>query len=377
MLGCRLSGSFHPVSSSLFVLLAALILGVAETRELGFNYSTTSNSPSSSSIPAVFVFGDSTVDAGNNNYIKTTSKSNFPPYGKDFPTHTATGRFSNGRLVTDFVASYVGLKGDIRVYLDPSLTLQDLRNGVCFASASSGFDPLTALQSGVISIQKQLQFLKEYRSRMEGYIGKEATSTLISKAVFIISAGTNDFVVNYYGADPIRRQTFTLPAYQHFILQLVQQFLQGLLEMGARNIAFVGLPPMGCLPAVITLNSGNSLAHRSCVESLSALSRDYNRLLQAKLTAMQQSHGARVFYIDIYKPLDEMIRNPQQFGFENVNRGCCGSGMLESSYLCNSLSAVCPDDSKYVFWDAIHPSQAAYYNIFKSIRPIIDGFLKD
>lgn len=56
------------------------------------------------SIPAIFVFGDSTVDPGNNNYLPTVFKSNFPPYGRDYPLHKTTGRFTDGKLVTDFIS---------------------------------------------------------------------------------------------------------------------------------------------------------------------------------------------------------------------------------------------------------------------------------
>lgn len=62
--------------------------------------------PRNGSVSAFFVFGDSTVDSGNNNFIKTISKSNFPPYGKDLPNHIPTGRFTNGRLATDFLGNY-------------------------------------------------------------------------------------------------------------------------------------------------------------------------------------------------------------------------------------------------------------------------------
>lgn len=58
---------------------------------------------SNNSVPAAFVFGDSTVDPGNNNYINTIFRSNFPPYGLDFPHQTPTGRFTDGRLTTDFI----------------------------------------------------------------------------------------------------------------------------------------------------------------------------------------------------------------------------------------------------------------------------------
>ncbi|KAI3456200.1 hypothetical protein Pfo_012863 [Paulownia fortunei] len=364
------SSSFRAVPVHFLLLFLLLVFShIAETRNLA------QQSPLNSSIPAFFVFGDSTVDSGNNDYIKTVTKSNFPPYGKDFPNHIPTGRFTNGRLVTDFLASYVGIKDYLPPYLDPTLSLDDLKTGVCFASAGTGFDPLTAQLSGVIPIQKQLKYFKEYKSRMELYIGKESTRNLISKAVFLISAGTNDFIVNYYGA-PIRRQTYTISTYQDFILQLGQQFVQGLLKMGVRKIAFVGLPPIGCVPAVITMNSDNAFTDRGCIERLSSVARDYNRLLQSKLTAMQ-SHGAKIIYVEIYKPIDDMIKNPQQFGFENVDRGCCGSGMIEASFLCNSYSVVCSDDSKYVFWDAVHPTEAAYYNVFQAVRPLIDHFSKD
>ncbi|XP_022871008.1 GDSL esterase/lipase At5g45960-like, partial [Olea europaea var. sylvestris] len=100
-------------------------------------------SPFNNSISAIFVFGDSTVDSGNNNYLETPFKSNFPPYGMDFSNHIPTGRFTNGRLVTDFIASYIGIKEYVPPYLDPNLNLEELMTGVSFASASSGFDPLT------------------------------------------------------------------------------------------------------------------------------------------------------------------------------------------------------------------------------------------
>ncbi|URE23208.1 GDSL-like Lipase/Acylhydrolase [Musa troglodytarum] len=51
--------------------------------------------------PANFVFGDSLVDAGNNNYITTFSKANYVPNGIDFPGHEPTGRYTNGRTIVD------------------------------------------------------------------------------------------------------------------------------------------------------------------------------------------------------------------------------------------------------------------------------------
>lgn len=51
--------------------------------------------------PANFVFGDSLVDVGNNNYIASLSKANYPPFGIDFGR--PTGRFTNGRTIVDII----------------------------------------------------------------------------------------------------------------------------------------------------------------------------------------------------------------------------------------------------------------------------------
>jgi hypothetical protein len=54
-------------------------------------------------VPALFIFGDSIFDVGNNNNLFTIIKSNFPPYGRDFDTRLPTGRFCNGKLASDIV----------------------------------------------------------------------------------------------------------------------------------------------------------------------------------------------------------------------------------------------------------------------------------
>ena len=57
-------------------------------------------------VPAVFFFGDSYADTGNNDYISTSIKGNFPPYGRDFIHHIPTGRVSNGKLIPDYFGEY-------------------------------------------------------------------------------------------------------------------------------------------------------------------------------------------------------------------------------------------------------------------------------
>lgn len=84
-----------------------------------------------SKVPAIIVFGDSTVDAGNNNVYPTIVKSNFRPYGRDFAGGRPTGRFSNGCIPSDFISEAFGLKPTVPAYLDPAYNISDFAIGVC------------------------------------------------------------------------------------------------------------------------------------------------------------------------------------------------------------------------------------------------------
>jgi len=58
-------------------------------------------------VSANFVFGDSLVDAGNNNYIFSLSKANYIPNGIDLGG--PTGRFTNGRTIIDIIGKFFDL----------------------------------------------------------------------------------------------------------------------------------------------------------------------------------------------------------------------------------------------------------------------------
>jgi hypothetical protein len=93
----------------------------------------------------LLVFGDSTVDPGNNNRLQTAARANFLPYGLNFfGGMRPTGRFTNGRLATDMIAERLGIARTVPGFLDANLRLVQLRTGVSFASGGSGYDDNTA-----------------------------------------------------------------------------------------------------------------------------------------------------------------------------------------------------------------------------------------
>ncbi|CAN6482709.1 unnamed protein product [Victoria cruziana] len=318
-------------------------------------------------ISALFVLGDSTVDPGNNNYLRTLARSNFEPYGIDFIDHVPTGRFCNGKLFTDFLASHWGIKEAIPPYLDPALSLEEMVSGVSFACAGTGYDPLTAAVLNVISVPQQLQLMRQLLGRVEATMGAAMAANVTQNAVFLISAGSNDFLVNYYNL-PLRRYTFTVDQYQDYLIDHLLDVLEGLYRLGARRFIITSLAPLGCLPAEMTRDLSDALL-RNCIDNLNSAATGYNLKLQNALATIRRSRftGAKFAYADAYNPILDMIQNPDKYGFLEVKRGCCGTGLFEIGYSCNPYTPICTDRSSYVFWDAIHPTQQTYDILFNTI----------
>ncbi|CAI0396596.1 unnamed protein product [Linum tenue] len=85
-------------------------------------------------VPAMFIFGDSLIDNGNNNNLASLAKANYLPYGIDF-NGGPTGRFSNGYTMVDEIAEQLGLPL-IPPYTEA--TNGDVTRGVNYASAAAG-----------------------------------------------------------------------------------------------------------------------------------------------------------------------------------------------------------------------------------------------
>ncbi|XWS38989.1 hypothetical protein CRYUN_Cryun18bG0011400 [Craigia yunnanensis] len=317
--------------------------------------------------PAIIIFGDSTVDAGNNNYINTFFKANNPPYGENYPGHIPTGRFSDGKLVPDFLASFLGIKESVPPFLEPNLSDDELRTGISFASAGSGYDDLTTMLSNVMPVSKQVELFKSYIDKLKVIVGEEEAKNITGEALVVISAGTNDLVFDFFDI-PMRRLEFDFRGYQDFLQQRIEDFVKELYDLGCRKIVVVGLPPIGCLPIQMTANLQNP-NDRTCLEDQNSDSRSYNKKLEKLLHEIQAKLPmSKIVYADIYKSLIDMINHPTKYGFVETNRGCCGTGLLEASFLCNPITPICSKPSEFLFWDSIHPTQEAYQYIAKHLE---------
>ncbi|KAK7280769.1 hypothetical protein RJT34_25836 [Clitoria ternatea] len=312
--------------------------------------------PPNVTFPAIIAFGDSIVDSGNNNDLKTLVKCNFSPYGKDFDGGVPTGRFCNGKIPTDILVEEFGIKEYLPAYLDPNLKSSDLPTGVCFASGASGYDPLTPKIASVIPLSSQLDMFKEYIGRLKGIVGESRTNFIIANSLYVVVAGSDDIANTYFVVHA--RPEYDIPAYTDLMLNSASNFVKELYKLGARRMAVLSAPPIGCVPSQRTLAGG---LVRQCADKYNYAAKLFNSKLSKEIDNIKRnSPDSRIVYIDVYNPLLDIILNYQKYGYEVVDRGCCGSGKLEVAVLCNPLDATCPNASKYVFWDSYHPTEGVY-----------------
>uniref|UniRef100_A0A0E0EVQ5 SGNH hydrolase-type esterase domain-containing protein n=1 Tax=Oryza meridionalis TaxID=40149 RepID=A0A0E0EVQ5_9ORYZ len=302
---------------------------------------------SAAKVPAVLAFGDSIVDTGNNNYLPTIIRSNFPPYGRDFPGGKATGRFSDGKISIDLLASALGVKEMVPPYLNKSLSTEELKTGVSFASAGSGYDNATCrTMMTPLTVERQLQLFDEYKARLAG-------AAVPDRALYLLCWGTNDVIQHFTVSNGM-----TEPEYADFMAARAVAAVRGLVARGARLLVVVGAPPVGCVPAQRIIAGG---VRRQCATPRNQVALLYNRKLGQEIGRLNAKlAGVKIVLVDLYNILADVMHRYQALGFKNGKDACCGYIGLAASVLCNFASPLCNDPPQYVFFDSYHPTERAY-----------------
>ncbi|GLU17593.1 hypothetical protein SLE2022_339540 [Rubroshorea leprosula] len=325
-----------------------------------------------------FLFGDSLVDAGNNDYLFTLSKANLPPYGIDFKPSGGlpTGRFTNGRTISDIVGQALGGKSLQPPYLSPNTEPFDaMATGINYASGSAGvLDETGFLFIGRVPLREQVNNFQQTRTYLVRMLGEPGTREFLQKTIFSLTIGSND-VLNYVqptipflGQDKVSPTTF-----QDFLISNLTVQLKRLYELGGRKFIVAGIGPLGCIPFVRALNL---LPTGKCSTEVNELIQGYNAKLKLVLNRLNREMGPEAIFIyaNSYDIFMSMIINYHRYGFDDASEPCCGGYF--PPFVCflgrntNATSVLCNDRSKYVFWDAYHPTEAANVIIAKEL---LDG----
>ncbi|XP_019175962.1 PREDICTED: GDSL esterase/lipase At1g28580-like [Ipomoea nil] len=314
---------------------------------------------------SIISFGDSLADTGN--LIRMWNPYNIAavlPYGETF-FHRPTGRFSDGRLILDFIAQSLGLP-----FLRPYLSAEeesDFQKGVNFAVAGA-----TALnisffhERGIYnamtntSLGTQLDWFHE--SFCTNIHSADCKEKLQSSLVMMGEIGGNDY--NYAFLQGIPREEIS-SSFVPEVISTISSAITKLIEFGARSVVVPGNLPIGCSPVYLFyFKSSKQSEYNSttgCINWLNEFSMYHNEQLKLELSRLRElHHNTTIIYADYYNAAMDLYTSPSNYGFNNTLSACCGQCMFPNP-------TVCDEPSSFVNWDGIHLTEAAYEAIAQGL----------
>ncbi len=281
----------------------------------------------------IFVFGDSLSDNGDLSLALGYPRSRFTT--------------NPGTVAIENIASYYGLA------LNPSVL-----GGGDFAFGGAGIinnSPGTPSSVPLLPMQ-----LAQYLAASGGKADPNA--------LYSVWGGANDIFYNAYvagigGQTPAQAQAAIIAAAQGEIGMLAQ--LQG---AGARYVLVFNLPNIGLTPSGTAQGPAGSAA-------LTGLSVTFNSALNTGLA--QYSGPLNIIPVNAFAVLNEIMANPQAYGFTNVTTPACGAN--SSSLQCGPAGSGAPytyaagTQNTYLFADGVHPTTAAHAALAQYVESIINA----
>ncbi|KAG2682938.1 hypothetical protein I3760_10G007500 [Carya illinoinensis] len=311
----------------------------------------------------LFVFGDSYADTGN------TNKSLVPwkhPYGISFPGNP-TGRFSDGLVLTDYVAKFLGLNSPIPYegWKSSSRGIPLLQYGLNFAYGGTGvFDTVVSGPNMTVQIDFLEHLLRD---------NVLTTKDLESSVSFVSLAGNDDFTY--------LRTNGSAQGLKPFITTVINQLainLKRIHGLGVKKIAVTGLEPWGsCLIPYVT----NTSLFQQCNDTYNSIVSFHNPLLKQAVEKLNnETKDSPFFIIDLYASFTSALKNEGSIKFENPPLKPCCLG-VSSKYFCGNVDengakkyTICENPKSAFFWDFAHPSQEGWRAVYSALQPTLEQY---
>ncbi|XP_045824588.1 GDSL esterase/lipase At3g26430-like isoform X1 [Trifolium pratense] len=334
--------------------------------------------------PAIFNFGDSNSDTGG---LSAAFGQVPTPNGITF-FHTPAGRYSDGRLIIDFLAQNLGLPY-LSAYLES--VGSNFSNGANFATAGSTIRPQnkTLSQSGYspISLDVQLVEYSDFKAksiliRKKGGVFKKLLpkEEYFSKALYTFDIGHNDITAGYN----LDMTTEQVKAYIPNVLDQFSNVIRSVYKEGGRSFWIHNVGPIGCLAYMLDRYpvSAAETDNFGCAKPFNEVSQYFNHNLNETIVQLREElPKATIIYVDVYTVKYNLISHAQKYGFdENSVVACCGDGgkyNFNNHARCGATKIVngekiviaksCKDPSVKIIWDGIHFTEAANEWIFEQI----------
>ncbi|KAJ4703733.1 GDSL esterase/lipase [Melia azedarach] len=299
-------------------------------------------------VPCYFIFGDSLVDSGNNNNLKTDAKVNYWPYGIDFP-EGPTGRFCNGRTTADIITERLGFTHYIPAFA--SANGSEILEGVNYASGSAGILDETGSHQGIcVSLKKQLEHHNITVSRIADMLGSyDLAHEHLNKCLYTVNIGSNDYINNYFLPQFYNSsKQYTTDQYAKHLIKQYHYHLQNLYQHGARKVALTGLGPVGCTPNATSYYGTNGSL---CVDKMNYAVQLFNYRLISLVDKLNNNvRDAKFIAVNT-----KITTVPGlAIGFNMSLLRCCE---VNGFGLCIPSKSPCRHRNLRIFFDSFHPTE--------------------
>ncbi|KAH7681345.1 GDSL lipase/esterase protein [Dioscorea alata] len=329
--------------------------------------------------PAIINFGDSNSDTGG---LSATFGPAPPPNGETF-FHMPAGRYSDGRLIIDFMAKSFGL-AYLSAYLDSLGT--NFSHGANFATAGSTIMqqtvPLNKGGYSPFSLQVQLSQFSQFKSRSQ-MISKKVFKSLklkksyFKKALYSFDIGQNDLTELFFSNQ-------SADEYIPKTMKVFSDVVKEIYQQGGQYFWIHNTGPLGCLPYALIRRPSSSLELDSvgCAVIFNKLAQKFNNMLNETVTQLRKDLPTVTFiYVDVYSAKYKLFSNSRKYGFETPLRTCCGFGGGDYNFDFNVkcgdkgivegeevlLGKSCSHPEKSIIWDGVHYTEAANKWVYNEI----------
>nr|GMD49562.1 acetylajmalan esterase-like [Ipomoea batatas] len=366
--------SYHRISQ-IIIRAAAMASSFVLTVFILFPLAIAAKSPPLPSFKSIYQFGDSLSDTGN--LLRLPGGRMFYPadrlpYGETY-FRKATGRFSDGRLIVDFIAAALNLP-----FVDAYLNANgSFAHGVNFAVAGATASDEDFFTERNIStsnfkpaISKQLEWFETHINNCT-----DSKKSFQEDSLFIFGEfGGNDYF-------PFFRQGWSIEEARALVPHVVATIIHGIkriVRLGAKRILVPGPFPFGCLPSQLAASPSNASAFNGlgCVKAFNDFSSYHNRYLRRALSSLNRElsgEGVVIVYGDYEGAFLEILQKSSSYGFDKewLHKACCGAGgnyHFDQTKPCGTNGTdVCPSPAHAMHWDGVHLTDASYHRISQII----------
>ncbi|KNA09331.1 hypothetical protein SOVF_154570, partial [Spinacia oleracea] len=277
-------------------------------------------------IEAIYQFGDSMSDTGN--FIREHPTSNFAnsPYGLTF-FHKPTGRCSDGLLIIDYFSRFFKLP-----FLDPYHNREgNFTHGVNFAVAAATAMNCSTLAMKDIkncptnsSLLVQLDWFKSHLHSICS-TASECKEKLATALIMMGEIGGNDYNWAFFQGNPIEDIYKMVPE----VVQVIKETIKEVINLGAIRIVVPGNFPIGCMTCYLDMfktNDASKYDELQCLKHLNAFAVFHNNQIQQAIGEIQEDYPyVTIVYADYYTALREILRNATSLGFDKdvMQIACC------------------------------------------------------